>query len=664
MPVSYGATPEDWTTLARVLAEDLLPVVSNPHAAISPRSSLKTLGKVPSLYNGSRQGSGIPDWTNRRSGPKGIARWMAEPDYGICIQTRHVRALDIDIDDPATAQEVTDLILGVHPELHFAKRSRTGSGKCLFAFRLEGDFYKRAFPTEGGLVEFLATGQQFVAVGTHPSGSRYEWPEGLPEEFPTLTAAEFEALWALLVGVFARGDVLAATPSVRVEKLDDAVQADPIAAHLAKDGWVLSTSRDGGLNIRCPWEGEHTSPHVDTATRYFPAHTGGYEQGHFKCLHAHCASRTDSEFQDAIGARVNLFDDLTGETGDTGGATPQTPSQATHGRFDAVQAADFAAASAPAWIIKDVVPDAQLVVLFGAPGSGKSFMAIDLAMSIARGEPWRGHRVAQGSVAYIAAEGTGGLRRRLAAYGTGHDVDLRSTPLHVIPAAPNLMEEKDAVEIAHVVQRLGARVLFVDTVAQVTSGGDENSSKDMGKMLKNCREIHRVTGCVVVLIHHSGKDSSKGARGWSGLLGAADAELEVCAADNAREMTITKQKDGGEMSTFPFTLQSVELGRDEDGEPITSCIVAHHNSRVAVRSRKVSPVGRQVLEYLTGLPDAVDGVAPNDIATALEPSIPTMDGVKDNRRNEVLAVIKVLQGSGHLICDNGKIFLVEGVDST
>jgi len=75
-------------------------------------------------------------------------------------------------------------------------------------------------------------------------------------------------------------------------------------------------------------------------------------------------------------------------------------------RYDQVEADDFSEGAAPIWIIKTVLPQSELVVLFGESGSGKSFVALDLSMAVARGAPWRGHRTKQGRVVYIAAEGS------------------------------------------------------------------------------------------------------------------------------------------------------------------------------------------------------------------------------------------------------------------
>jgi energy-coupling factor transporter ATP-binding protein EcfA2 len=245
-------------------------------------------------------------------------------------------------------------------------------------------------------------------------------------------------------------------------------------------------------------------------------------------------------------------------------------------RFQVLPANEFANQAPPRWIIKHVLPQAELVVLYGASGSGKSFMALDMAGAIARGTTWRGKKVRQGKVVYIAAEGAGGFRNRMQAYAQHNQVDLAELNIGVIHAAPNLLEAQDAKDVITAIKASGgADVVIIDTFAQTTPGANENAGEDMGKALGHCKRIHAATGAVVVLVHHSGKDASKGARGWSGLRAAADAELEVVrVTDRARMLRLSKQKDGEDELSWGFELDVVQIGVDEDIEPITSCVVA------------------------------------------------------------------------------------------
>jgi hypothetical protein len=146
----------------------------------------------------------------------------------------------------------------------------------------------------------------------------------------------------------------------------------------------------------------------------------------------------------------------------------------------------------------------------------------------------------------------------------------------VIAGAPDFMKEPDVVAVARTIRKRGpCGLIFVDTLAQVIAGGDENSSADLGTVIKHCRALSIVTGAMVVLIHHSGKNASKGARGHSSLRGAADTMIEVTKFEHAHFAKIYKQKDGEDGEEFGFTLKVVPLGSDANGEIVSSCVVEH-----------------------------------------------------------------------------------------
>lgn len=244
-------------------------------------------------------------------------------------------------------------------------------------------------------------------------------------------------------------------------------------------------------------------------------------------------------------------------------------------RFQVVAAHEFAAGKPPGWLIRGVLPAADLIVLYGEPGTGKSFVALDMAAAIARGIEWRGHRSKRCRVVFIVAEGSGGFRMRLRAYSAKHGVPLEDLDIGVIGDAPNLLLKEDALDVCKaIIAAGGADLLIIDTWAQVTPGGNENSGEDMGKALAHCRGIRRATGAPVLLVHHSGKDASKGARGWSGLKGAADAEIELQRLPTGRVIRLSKQKDGQDGLMWGFDLVEIPVGQDDEGEVVTSMFVA------------------------------------------------------------------------------------------
>jgi hypothetical protein len=283
--------------------------------------------------------------------------------------------------------------------------------------------------------------------------------------------------------------------------------------------------------------------------------------------------------------------------------TAEAPAQDKPLRFQVQPAEAFASGKPPGWMVKGVLPLADLVVLFGESGSGKSFMALDIGAAIARGIEWRGQRTKQGRVVYVAAEGGGGFRNRLKAYAAKHEIGLDQLPMGIIHAAPNLLLKDDALDVCKsIIAAGGADLVIVDTFAQVTPGANENAAEDMGKALAHCRGIRVATGALVLLVHHSGKDSSKGARGWSGLKAAADAELEVVRTPAGRMVRVSKQKDGEDGLAWGFDLDVVPVGADEDGDVITSCVVREADlpavQQVSGTNKELGPVGRLVVEVV------------------------------------------------------------------
>lgn len=324
-------------------------------------------------------------------------------------------------------------------------------------------------------------------------------------------------------------------------------------------------------------------------------------------------------------------------------------------RFRVVPAQEFAVGRPLNWIIKGVLPKAEVIVIYGESGSGKTFMVLDMVASIATGRQWRDLKTEAGKVVYICAEGVGGFRQRLKAYSHQFAVPLEGLP-GVIPDAPNFLEGKDPLEIAKQIKIAGgASVVVIDTLSAVASGGNENAGEDMGAVLGHCKGIHRATGAVVILIHHSGKDASKGARGWSGLRAAADAELEVIRQGDYRKLTITKQKDGNDSAEYGFKLTPVTIGIDEDDVEITSCVVEHTEVvQAPAAGRKLGAVETKIMTALVDLtPGAGDPVWVEKIVEKVAPQLTNDPGMRDQRKGRVrkalenlsrLEIINVLDG--------------------
>ena len=238
MHEQYGATEDDWFRwdLGEGLGRDLLPVVCRPGAPIAPGSTLQDYGKVPSRYTVRAEVVGIPRWTTHDTIPAELSLWASQPDYGICLQTRQVRALDCDVVDGAYATRFRDHLCALG--YAFPARSRSNSPKFLLLFRLEGDYGKQTLQTPHGVLEFLANGQQCVVAGVHPSGARYEWDWTYP--IPTFTAEQFD-VFMKLIAKWVGADWSAPSRSRAVDRDQTAgsVEQDSVAQFLIKNGWVI-----------------------------------------------------------------------------------------------------------------------------------------------------------------------------------------------------------------------------------------------------------------------------------------------------------------------------------------------------------------------------------------------------------------------------------------
>lgn len=386
--------------------------------------------------------------------------------------------------------------------------------------------------------------------------------------------------------------------------------------------------------------------------------------------------RTLIQMANEQGARITVnaisleeFDDLgpSDTDGETFGELPDTlpTSPVEKFRFPVIPAAQFAVQMAWHYIIKGLLPKAALGVLFGESGSGKSFIMLDMCIAIARGIPWRGLRTTQGRVVYLVAEGAAGFRNRLIAYARFHKIDLADIPLDIIDATPNLLLKEDALDICKAILATGPRPLLVvvDTFAQALAGANENASEDMGKALAHCKGMHKALGSMIQLVHHCGKDSSKGARGWSGLRAAADSEHEVTRTILGRSIKSTKQKDGADFKEWGFALEQIGIGEDEDGDVVTSCVVIEAEVPVVGSSRRLGPVSQAVLNVMSEL--ALIQTAGIEVKAVVAQAVaalpPPEDGKRDTRAQKVKRALNDLcegDDAPYLLEDDGTLTIL------
>ncbi|WP_370689027.1 AAA family ATPase [Xenorhabdus aichiensis] len=232
------------------------------------------------------------------------------------------------------------------------------------------------------------------------------------------------------------------------------------------------------------------------------------------------------------------------------------------------------------YVVKGIIPAHSLCSIYGASGSYKSFLAGAWGCHIATGKAWAGKQVAQGSVLYVVGEGGIGVPRHIKAWEivngqTVENMYLINTP--VFPASPAEVHEL-VIAAQQVEAETGqpVRLIILDTLARCFGGADENDSKDMGAFVRGCDELKAKTGASILVVHHSGKDESKGARGSSAFRAALDVEYRINREGKkggALVITCTKMKDAEEPETQAYDMRVVELFTDKDGEYITSLVL-------------------------------------------------------------------------------------------
>ena len=261
-------------------------------------------------------------------------------------------------------------------------------------------------------------------------------------------------------------------------------------------------------------------------------------------------------------------------------------------RFKLLRQSDLVNFPPMSWLVKGVLPASGTAVIYGPSASGKSFLCLDLAIAISGGESWFGRRVKAAPVVYTALEGEAGLKQRVDAWCHHFDKELPAN-LSFIMQPLNLTSSTDVKEFAYSLP-IGC-VVFIDTLNRAAPNTDENNSRDMGSVIEAVKQIQRITGGLVVLVHHTGKNTEAGMRGHSSLFASLDAAIEVSRTNGNRQWRIAKAKDGIDGCYEQFVLQVEEIDFDLDGDVITSCIVKHDTSAVTISSKPVPQGDNQKL---------------------------------------------------------------------
>lgn len=337
----------------------------------------------------------------------------------------------------------------------------------------------------------------------------------------------------------------------------------------------------------------------------------GYER-----LRAGGGMRSPDEIRDELDRKVTVLRPA---------AADRAPGEAR--QLAALWADDIELSLEAGGVVDGLMPRTGLTVVYGESGCGKTFNVLDLACHVAAGLPWRGLQVEQGPVVYIAAEAPKSVERRVWAWKRHHKIE--RLPLLIVQSSVDLLNgDCEAVlERVRQVEEERGRVALtvVDTLARAMTG-NENAPDDMGRFVAACSRIREAGDTHVLVVHHSGKDTAKGARGHSCLRAATDVELEVTNGEAGGCIKVTKSRDDMGGRTFGFRLETVELGTNTKGRTVTTCVTleadapAREERKPKPRPRRLGDVEKIVLECLDAA--LADHGRPAEEAGAIARDIP------------------------------------------
>lgn len=235
------------------------------------------------------------------------------------------------------------------------------------------------------------------------------------------------------------------------------------------------------------------------------------------------------------------------------------------------------------WIIKGEIPARGISVLFGASGSGKSFIALDYALKIAQGSP----------VLYVAGEGEYGYRQRVGAWCKHHNKT--EGQLFISLGAVQMMQEGDFSAFLEAGETIRPVIVIIDTMARSMVGSDENSTRDMGLFIQACEDLKQTLDCAVLIIHHTNKGGIY-ERGNSALRGASDVMIKVTAEDDLIRVESAKTKDAQPFPTRYVQLLGVPV--EIEGETVDSAVVIEAEKIIQTPDDRLTINQQKVLSAL------------------------------------------------------------------
>lgn len=562
------------------------------------------LGKAPAARYSDGTWGGFKGWRKHELTEADLDLWHG---WGANVGFRLPRGwvvFDIDITDEKWADEAERIIVDT-----------LGASPCRIGLAPKRMlFYRLTDPVKGGwvfthiggnveAVEMFTDGRQVALFGMHKGAGRpYQWPRKpvhhdditliRPDQYDEVQAALLAALpeasshrestsadRELVNQESLRGDpvmvrkAVAALPNNRdiYPTRDDYIKmaaaikaAMPDDEEEAFDLWTEWAEKDnGGLPEiwRKDWNGLGDRFAIGAGFLYDQAerHSGGQftlAEVHFEPVAERAVSPFDLQAEQE---REDREDDL----------------------FPVLRLSDIENRPPPTFLVDRHIPQVSTGFLYSAPGIGKSFLALDMALTIAFGQAdWHGDKIDAGddkpAVLYIAAEGSFGFRNRVRAWRAARNIDADADDTFVmIERTINFMDPEDINKLIRTVRKAVQRrpcLVVVDTVSRSMPGADENLQKEMTLFVKACDHVKDAFQCAVIGVHHAGKSGDM--RGSTVLRGAGDFVFKLERAKGAQigHLTCEKQKDAQDGWTEPYLFEHVSL--DDGQSSLVACRAA------------------------------------------------------------------------------------------
>jgi hypothetical protein len=509
-----------------------------------------------------RRGEKVPalpwaQFQHRRADNAEITDWFRDPTMGIGIVTGAISGLfvvDFDGEEGAATHARLAAALGAAPT------ALTGGGGTHMLFRHPG----HRVPTRKGILPGLdirGDGGFIVAPPSlHASGRAYAWDVDAHPDDVAIHDAPASFLATICADAPTSPDHMAPVTRAPGPLGLPGNVADGRETYMRNT--VLAVARDLADRLgRLPTEAELFEEGWPQYRDHVDLSRPGRGEAEFRAkvrytLHRVARGAVPSFKAPEVAKAEDPFAPASGGSAD--------PEPTPHKRgIQLLTLAEIEALPPPVFLIDGLIPDQGIVIPYGPPKAGKTFVVLSMALHIASGKPWMGRKVIGGGVVYVAGEGVGGLSLRIKAMRQVYDIPA-DIPFWVVPRAVSFRDPRAVAALLEAINATAGKepisLVVIDTLARAMPGVDENSAEEVGVVIAGCDELKFALGATIMPIHHAGKDMERGLRGSSAIHGALDASLQITSAEGRVIVRNDNQKDAEPAEPFALTMQKVELG--------------------------------------------------------------------------------------------------------